>query len=102
MKPKVNTIGQKVTVDEVFGRKDGDKEAAMDKLATLTEAEKIQVAVLIEKSGTLQAQFKSVSEALSSLINSIVVMRGFDPKKYGVNLAAGKVLLMEETKTKGR
>ena len=58
----------------------------------LTEAEKIQVAVLIEKMNTLQAQIQQVQVGLSGLITSIVELRGLDPKKFGVNLAAGKIL----------
>ena len=87
---KINTHRQKVRLEDLANaRKDGSKEAMSD---VLTEAEKVQVAVLIEKAQTLQAQFNQVNQGLSGLITSIVTARGLDPKEFGVNLAAGRIL----------
>ena len=62
----------------------------------LTETERVQVTVLIEKQNELQAQVELVGRAVSSLILTIVSSRGLDPKKYGVNVGQGKVLPLEE------
>jgi agmatine/peptidylarginine deiminase len=58
----------------------------------LTEAEKVQVSVMIEKVMALQNQLRDTQVALSSLIESIVWARNLDPAFFGVNLAAGKIL----------
>jgi hypothetical protein len=66
----------------------------------LTDGEKVQMAIMLEKVNGLQAQLNQASQATADLISSIVKARGLDPKKFGVNLAAGKILPTDEVKGK--
>lgn len=92
---RVNAIGEKLQIKDLADRgKDGDKGKA--DITLLTEAEKTQVAVLVERVSALQVQFNQVNSALSELIRSIVVMRGLDSAEFGVNLAAGRVLPIDK------
>ena len=79
----------KLDIGTLNRRKDGNKEQMSD---VLTEGEKVQMAVMMERLNTLQAQLDQIRRATADLITSIVVARGLDPQKYGVNLAAGRVL----------
>ena len=63
----------------------------------LTEGEKVQVAVMLEKMNLLQGQLTQVQKAASDLISAIVKLRGLDPANYGINLAAGKILPVAPT-----
>ena len=82
-------------------RKDGKHLLASPLTEVLSEAEKVQLVVLIEKVNTLQAQLQQVQLGLSGLIGSIVGQRGLDPKKFGVNLAAGKILPIDAPSNEG-
>lgn len=84
-----NAKGSKLDIRALATRKNGDREQVSD---TLTAGEKVQVAVMVEKLNGLQTQLAQIQGATSELITTIVVSRGLDPKKYGVNLAAGKIL----------
>jgi len=95
MADKVNAKSAKVRVEELAQHGDGKKELLPD---ILTEGEKVQVAIMFERLNALQAQLGQVRNACSELITTIVVARGFDPKKYGVNLAAGRVLPVDVPK----
>lgn len=61
----------------------------------LTEPEKVQVALILREVATLQGNLNQTNAALGALIDSIVRSRGLDPKTFGVNLAAGKILPLE-------
>ena len=89
---KVNA-GHKVGIEELARRGDGKKEQMSD---VLTEGEKVQVAVMMERLNLLQTQLDQIKRATADLITSIVTARGLDPQKYGVNLAAGRVLPVGE------
>lgn len=80
---------------EALAKRNGGKEQVSD---VLTEGEKVQVAVMLEKLNTLQAQLNQIRSATSDLITCIVMARGYDPQKYGVNLAAGRILPVDEPK----
>jgi len=86
---KVNA-GQKVVRIGDLHKSNGGKPSV-----ELTEGEKVQVSVIFEKLSGLQSQLDLVKIGLSELITSIVTARGLDPAHYGVNLAAGKVLLVD-------
>ena len=92
---KVNAKN-KVTAEDLAKRGNGGKEQVVLDLA---EHEKVQVAILLEKVNILRAQLDQVSQALSELIRSIVGIRGLDTDKFGVNLAAGKILPVEPVKS---
>ena len=70
--------------------KDLERSASPDTL--LTDAEKITLGVLIDKANQLQQELQRIQVALSGTINDIVVKRGLNPIKYGVNLAVGRIL----------
>ena len=80
---------RKVTIEELARRGNGSKGQVSD---VLTEGEKVQMAVMLEKLNLLQAQLSQIQMGTSDLINTIVTSRGLDPQKYGVNLAAGRIL----------
>ena len=90
---KLNAKESKVDIGALSRRGDGSKEQMTD---VLTEGEKVQMAVMIERLNNLQAQLDQIRRATADLITSIVTVRGLDPQKYGVNLAAGRVLPTEE------
>lgn len=85
----------KVDVGVLGRRKDGSKEAVSD---VLTEGEKVQMAVMLERLNLLQAQLDQIRRATSDLINTIVTSRGLDTQKYGVNLAVGRILPIDPVK----
>ena len=58
----------------------------------LTEAEKYNVELLLQKQQELQQQLNKVAIALSGFISQTVSARGLNPKSWGVNLAAGRIL----------
>lgn len=89
---KLNTEKGKVGIEALARRKDGGKEQMSD---VLTEGEKVQMAVMVERLNNLQAQLDQIRRATADLITSIVTARGLDPQKYGVNLAAGRILPVE-------
>jgi len=91
-KSKVNTM-QKVDIETLARRKDGSKEQPS---YVLTEGEKVQLSVLFERLNLLNAQLEQIRQGTSELITSIVKARGLDTKKYGVNLAAGRILPVGE------
>lgn len=79
---------------EALAKRGGDgKEPVND---ALTEGEKVQVGVMLERLNTLQAQLDQVRRATADLISSIVVARGLDPQKFGVNLAVGRILPVDK------
>ena len=92
-KSKVNAMTQKVDIGALARRKDGNKGQMTE---VLTEGEKVQVAIMMERLNLLQTQLDQIKGATAELITSIVIARGLDPVKYGVNLAAGKVLPVGE------
>lgn len=61
----------------------------------LSEAETINFKILVEKSQQLQAEFNQVQKAIAGLVGQIITSRGLNPKKFGVNLAAGRILPLE-------
>jgi len=85
----------KVDVGELARRGNGSKGQVSD---VLTEGEKVQMAVMLEKLNLLQAQLDQIRMGTSDLINTIVTGHGLDPQKYGVNLAAGRILPIEPIK----
>ena len=96
-KAKVNAIGGAVKAKELFG----GKPIIPDEL---TETEMTQVQVMLERLNALQAQLQETNQALQkvdaatrNLIGSIVQARGRDPMKFGVNLAAGRILPIDPT-----
>ena len=89
---KLNAKEGKVDIEALARRGDGKKEPMSD---VLTEGEKVQVAVMIERLNNLQVQLDQMKRATADLITSIVTLRVRDPKAYGVNLAAGKILPVE-------
>ena len=80
---------RKIGIEDLARRGNGNKESISD---ALTEGEKVQMAVMLERLHTIQAQLDQIRMGTSDLINSIVTSRGLDPQKYGVNLAAGRIL----------
>ena len=62
----------------------------------LTDAEKVTIAILIERVNLLQRQLQECQMALSANIGQAVTNRGLDTLKFGVNLAAGKILPIEQ------
>ena len=68
------------------------KAAEAEKRTLLTDGEKVQMAVMLEKLQIVETQAKQVRLGLSELITSIVRQRGLDPMKFGVNLGAGRIL----------
>ena len=93
MGKKVNT-GSKLKLDELpFGG--GTKED----VCQLTEDEKVLFAIMLEKAGGLQAQLEQVQKAIASLVGRMVESRKLDPQLFGVNLAAGRILPIEQPKT---
>lgn len=91
MTDQINTKKQKVKVEQIMPQGGNGRKEIADPFL-LTEGEKIQLIVIIEKVNTLKAQLDQVSKGLSDLITSIVVIRGLNPEKFGVNLAAGRIL----------
>ncbi|KKK91843.1 hypothetical protein LCGC14_2708880 [marine sediment metagenome] len=79
----------KVRMEEVMGRKSKPQ-------MEITEAEKINFSILMERSQQLKAEFDKVGIAIAGLEGQIVISRGLDPQKYGVNLAAGMILSTEQ------
>uniref|UniRef100_A0A6M3KTZ9 Uncharacterized protein n=1 Tax=viral metagenome TaxID=1070528 RepID=A0A6M3KTZ9_9ZZZZ len=69
----------------------------------LTEGEKTQLAVMFEKVNNLdnqiaqaQAAVKQVRQGLGEMITGMVAKRGLDVTKWGVNLAQGMILPLEQ------
>ena len=91
---KVNAMN-KVDIGALAQRGNGSKEGVSD---VLTEGEKVQVAIMMERLNLLQAQLQQIRQATAELITTIVKARGLDPKYYGVNLAAGRILATEPEK----
>ena len=58
----------------------------------LTDAEKAGLSILIEKTGQVELELQRARLALSGMIGQIVQARGLDVTKFGVNLAAGRIL----------
>ena len=83
---KVNAGEKLVKMEELMG-----KEADM----LLNDAEKINLSILLEKAQEIQAQFERVQTAIQGLVRQVVTLRGLDPAKYGMNLAAGRILPLE-------
>ena len=81
-KGKANAIGQKLRMEALLGQ------TKME----LTEVEKATLAIVIERVNQLQAELQKAQMALSGLITQAVQGRGLDTLKFGVNLAAGRVL----------
>lgn len=92
MGKQLNAKESKVNIEELNRRKNGDKEQLSP---ILTDGEKVQMSVMLEKLNLLQAQLRQVQIATSELVTTIVKSRGLNPKEYGVNLAAGKVVPIE-------
>ena len=61
----------------------------------LTEIEKVQVEIIVKKLNELQAKTVLVQQILSGSIKKIVELRGLDTTRFGVNLAAGRILPVE-------
>lgn len=64
----------------------------------LTEGERVQMSVMLEKLESLHSQAELVKRAFSELITTIVSSRGLDPQQYGVNIGQGEILPLEERK----
>lgn len=96
---KLNAKESKVSIDDLKKRKDGDKEQLP---LTMSEGEKVQLAVLLEKISLTQEQLRQYQIAASELVATIVKSRGLDPKEYGVNLAAGQILPVASGASKGK
>ena len=93
---RLNAQQDKVKLEQLMARrKDGSKEAISD---TLTDGEKVQLSVMLEKVNVLQSQLNQVTGAFTELIASIVTLRGLDVREYGVNLAAGRILPIDKPK----
>lgn len=89
---KLNAIEKIVKVKDLSRRGNGENELQD---YPLTEHEITQVAIMLEKVNTLTAQLDQVNKAFSALIESIVTARKLDTRKFGVNLAAGKILSLK-------
>lgn len=89
MGKKANAVNQKVNWDKLM-----NKGQPMPKME-LTEAEKINFTILLEKANQLQVDFQKVNIAIAGLVGQIVQSRGLDTTKFGVNLAAGRILPIE-------
>lgn len=80
-------------LDNLKHRKDGGGE---DPKRILSEGEKVQVAVMLERLTALETQTQQIRLGLADLIRTIVVSRGLDDSKFGVNLAAGRILPIDK------
>lgn len=85
-KTKANAVGGKLRMEDLTPQVQS---------LELTEAEKITFGLLLERAQQLQAQSQQVNIAISGQVTQIVRSRGLDPAKFGVNLAAGKILPLE-------
>ncbi len=68
------------------------RERQEDPKMLLTEAEKCNLDVLLVKQQELQQQLNKLAIALSGFIAQTVTSRGLNPKDWGVNLGAGRIL----------
>lgn len=85
---------------DIFKRKNGRKG---DNLFNLTDAEKVQVGLMMREVASLQTRLAQTDAALGELVGSIVKQRGMDTALFGVNLEAGKILpLNQKVKTGGK
>lgn len=62
----------------------------------LTDAEKFNLELLFQKLQSLGEEQRKIQVALSGFISQVVQARGLDPLNYGVNLAAGRILPVEQ------
>ena len=83
-KKKVSAIQGPVKLGDLTGKPATNME--------LTEVEKTTFGIVLERLNQLQTDFQKVQVAVSGMVDQSVKMRGLDPKKFGVNLAAGKIL----------
>lgn len=91
---KANAKNRKLKLPDILRRGGDGKKPIGD--FPLTEAEKIQLGLLFERIGNLEAQLQQYRGALGDLINTVVSKRGLDTKKFGVNLGVGRILPMGE------
>ena len=91
-----NAIFDKLKIDALMRQQQELAQRMM-----LTEAEKIQMTVLLQRAQELQAQFNQVNIGLSGLVAQIVTSRKLNPKIYGVNLAAGRILPLDQPQPGG-
>ena len=90
-------MGKKVNAVEDLGKPNRAERRRVAKAGVeLTDAEKVTFAILIEKVNLLQRQTQECQMALSTNIGQAVEARGLDPQKFGINLAAGKILPIEQ------
>ena len=82
---KVSTLGRMVKAEEAFS---GKPKVSDD----LTPSERVQLTLMLDRLNLLNNQLREVDLATRELVGSIVMARGRDPLKFGVNLAAGKIL----------
>jgi len=98
---KANAMGNNLKLEEIT-KKEAQveitkKEAAME----LTDVEKATIPIVVERVNILQAELQKAQFALSGLITQAVQARRLDPNKFGVNLAAGRILPVETPKGDG-
>ena len=84
---KVN-VRDKTTMQELMGK---SPPVNME----LTDPEKITFGILLEKANNLQSDLQKVQGAIQAQVAVIVGARGLSTAKYGVNLAAGRILLID-------
>ena len=82
---RTNATKGMVKAGEIFG---GHPQVSDD----LTPSERVQMTIMFDRLNLLNAQLREVDLATRELIRSIVTARGKNPEKFGVNLAAGKIL----------
>ena len=82
-------MGKKLTAQDVFG---GCKPAPQ---MELTEAEKFTFEILLQKLNEAQVEFQRMDAGVKAIVGQILQSRGLDQTKFGVNLAAGRILPLE-------
>jgi len=63
-----------------------------DPKMALTEAEKVNAELLIQRMNELQENLRKTQVALAGFISQVVQARGLDPRQFGINLGAGRIL----------
>jgi len=100
-----NAKDRRLKVVETMGKppKPVSRQEKQEAERVLTEGEKTQLAVMFEKVNNLdntinqaQAAVKQVRQGLGEMITGMVAKRGLDVTKWGVNLAQGMILPLEQ------
>jgi len=92
-KKLANAAGGKVKFADLM------KQGALD--MDLTEVEKVSFGIVVDRFNQLQQEVQKVNQAIAGMVSNIVLLRGLDPKRFGVNLGVGKILLLEEPSKNG-